>query len=166
MNLGAILVGGVIGSILTLICRYFYDLKVQPKIEKSRKRAEKLESEREEEAKMASRDQELLRRNDIRTLRGMKELLEPMASLFKFSDSCDPQACYSYLRTIRRRAELIKRPEFQDIREKLLKFSDKKDGLNSSLARNELLNIISGKYDVLQPQDLINEIDTILNGAQ
>ena len=99
-------------------------------------------------------------------MRGMKELLEPLASLFKFSDSCDPQACYRRLRTIRGRAELIKRPDFQDIRTKLLKFSDKKDSLNSSLARNELLNIISGKYDLLQPQDLINEIDTILKGAQ
>ena len=58
MNLEAILVGGIIGSILTLICRYFYDLKVQPKIEKSRKLAEKLESEREEKAKRARRDQE------------------------------------------------------------------------------------------------------------
>jgi hypothetical protein len=66
------------------------------------------------------------------------------------------------LRLIKEEAERINRPEFQSKREKLLKFAEKRNGLNSSTTRAELVHIITGKYDRLHPQDLLNDIGTAL----
>jgi hypothetical protein len=135
---------------------------VQPRIDKSRKRAEKLECERDEKEKKAREEQKALWENDIQKLRESKGFLEHLSSINRFPDTYDPQACHRLLSAIRGRAELIKGPEMQPIQEKLLKFSDKKNSVHSSTMLSELLNIINGKYDKLAPQDLINEIDQVL----
>lgn len=160
------LLGIVLTNILTWVLRGLYDLKVKPKIEKSQRQAEKLESEREEKEKRERQNRELSRKKDIAKLTDLKGDLERLNSIGSFPDSYTPEVCHRLLCSMRLKAEQIEQQEFQPIREKLLKFSDKKGRLISSMMLTELMNLINGKYDNLQPQNLINEINTILADAQ
>jgi hypothetical protein len=100
--------------------------------------------------------------NNQGILRRLKGPLQELTSIISFQDTYTPAKCVKLLRSIGAEAERIERSEFQSIREKLLKFSKKRDELSQTTPSGELMNIINGKYDRLGPRDLLNEIDATL----
>jgi hypothetical protein len=145
--------------VLGWLLRYFYDLKIQPTIDKRRKEAEKKQIEQEEKARQEREALKHSWENDRRILSELKDPLEQLATINRFPDSYPPDRCVGLLRSIGERAERIERPEFLTLREKLRNFSEKKESIHSTTLLGELLNIINGKYDRITPQDIINGID-------
>lgn len=155
---------GILFFILGWAAKVLYDWKMQPLIIRSHKRAEKRKAEQEERERLEREAQDRSWKRDKEILEGLKEPLQELNSVFSFPEYTALQ-CTRLLRSIKEGVERIDRAEFRSIREKLVKFSMKKDQLSSWTPRDELVHIINGKYDRLQPQDLLNEIDAALKNA-
>jgi len=154
----------IVFFILGWAAKVLYDWKMQPLITRSQKRAEIRKAEQEERERQEREAQDRSWKRDKEILEGLKEPLQELSSVFSFPEFT-PLQCTRLLRSIKEGAEQIDRAEFRSIREKLVNFSMKKDQLSSWTPRDELVNIINGKYDRLQPQDLLNEIDAALKNA-
>lgn len=150
--------------ILGWAAKVLYDWKMQPLITRSHKRAEKRKAEQEERERQEREAQDRSWKRDKEILEGLKEPLQELNSVFSFPEYTALQ-CTRLLRSIKEGAERIDRAEFRSIREKLVKFSMKRDQLSSWTPRDKIVHIINGKYDQLQPQDLLNEIDAALKNA-
>ncbi len=149
-------------SVCTLVLgwalRFLYDLKMQPIIERSHRKAKKEEVEREEKERAEKSELIRIRLEDRGALGEIKTFLDGLNSIQSFPDNYPPSACHRLLMLIGNKAERMKSVDNQALREKLLRFASKKDRIGSNIPFGELLNIVNGKYDGLQPQDLINEV--------
>jgi hypothetical protein len=150
--------------ILGWVAKFLYDWKIHPLITGSQKLAEKRKADQEEKERQEreSRDRSWKRNKEI--LESLKNPLQELNSVFSFPEYTALQ-CTLLLRSIKEGAEQIDRAEFRSIREKLAEFSKKMTQISSWTPRDELLHIITGKYDRLNPQDLLNELDTALKNA-
>lgn len=150
--------------ILGLAAKILYDWKIQPVITRSHKRAEKDAAEQEERER---EEREVLRRSwekNKEILEGLKKPIQELNSVMTFPEY-DALQCTKLLRSIQGGAEQIDQAEFRPIRDKLVEFSKKITWISSWTSRDELLPIINGRYDRLNPQDLLNEIDSALKNA-
>lgn len=150
--------------ILGLATKILYDWKIQPVITRSHKRAEKSTAEQEERER---EEREVLRRSwekNKEILEGLKKPIQELNSVMTFPEY-DALQCTKLLRSIQAGAERIDRAEFRSIRDKLVEFSKKITWISSWTSRGELLHIINGMHDRLNPQDLLNEIDSALKNA-
>jgi hypothetical protein len=153
---------GICSLILGWFIRFFYDLKVRPFIEKAHKQSTKKETEREEKEKAERESLQRSREKDRGLLIAIKEPLHELKSIMNAPDSYPPMTCNKLLLSIRGKAERIELSEFRSSQEKLLKFSNKRDSILSTAGFAEIMHIVTGKYDGLGPQDMLNEIETII----
>jgi hypothetical protein len=154
--------------VLGWLFKVFYDWKIQPAITKSHRKREKKEVDEEERVKNEKQEKidnlNKAWKSDREILRKLQQPLKEFNQMNRFPDTYNAKKCLELALDIEREAGKIQRPEFKEIKEKLLEYGGRRNQIN----QNTLLHVLKGLFqkrvepNKYEPLVLSEEIEEIL----
>jgi len=148
-----------------------YDWKIQPAITKAHKKQEKKEIE-EEERKKRQRQERIdnLNRawkNEREILRNVQQSLREFNQMNRFPGTYKASKCLELATYIEREVQKIERPEFKEIKGKLLEYASRKNQINQNTGLQDLMKLFQKRIEPnkYEPLILSEEIEEILKAS-
>lgn len=106
----------------------------------------------------------LVWKNDRKILSNVKQPLKKFNEMGHFPDKYTAPKCLELASSIEEEAQKIQGPEFQEIREKLLEYTGRKNKINQNTLLHDLLNLFRKRVEPnkYEPLVLCGEIDKVL----
>lgn len=154
-----------------MMLKAFYDWKIRPAITKSYKKQEKREAEEEERKKREKQEKinnlNRIWKNDREALQSMRQPLMEFNAMNRYHIPHQATRCFELASQIEERAEKIQRPEFQQIKQKLLEYAGRKNQIDQNTILKQLMNLFQRQIepDKYEPFVLWKEIEETLKAT-
>ncbi len=158
---------GIVLLALGWVARWYYDLKIQPKIKEAHRRAEQQEKEDEEKRTLARRNRldglNASWKQGREALRLAQAMLGEFNQMNRFPDRYSASKCAELAAQTEAAAKELDDSRYADIKKKLLEYAARRDQINVNTPLRELTRIFQRMAgEIYEPLALKREIDDVL----
>lgn len=162
-----VLIGLIVFVLTWVVGKFTLDPILGPKADRIKLKCTERSRRKRDAARQKALERGQRRHKDQHVLADqIRPFLEELCSMDSPQGIFESQAFYVRLKAIGGRVSQIESPEFQNLRKKLLEFSNKRDEIRSSMSRPEWRDLIFRKNDGLEPRRLLSEVDKALRKNQ